>query len=368
MLEPELAASGVEDGESGDHGGEDAREQRRDFQDGAPGEAVLAAQTLGGGPQGERRHGQHARVLEQRVQAQGAGRQQHRRYASQIEQVPLPGDAQRHLVLDRDPIQVAGPGKVLLAEDRRVHDVEEDEQDAVDEHPFPPEPQRPGEGNAAEESEEERRVAHRRQQAAAVRDHEDEEDEDVRLPQADGVGAQQRPDEQHRRARRPDHRGEHGSDGDQHGVEAGSAGERAPDDDPSGDDEERSEQDDEGHVLAGSMRHRRGVESGRPDRHRYAEQGAEDRFVDVGLPELPGRQRENGDAEEHGSEGDDAPERKQVTQQRSVWDRRHESVHWANLRGAFAAVHDPFAERRDRPHPRSWTLGPASQQLQRFSY
>ena len=281
------------------------------------------------------------------MQAQGAGRQQHRRYASQIEQVSLPGDAQGNLVLDCDPIQVAGPGKVLLAEDRRVHDVEEDEQDAVDEHPFPPEPQRPGEGDAAEEAEEERRVAHRRQQAAAVRDHEDEEDEDVRLPQADGVGAQQRPDEQHRRARRPDHRGEHGSDGDQHGVEAWSSGEGAPDDDPSGDDEEGSEQDDEGHVLAGGMHHCRGVERGRPDRHGHAEHGAEDRLVEVGLPELPGRQRQHRDANEHGSERDHAPERKEGPEVRCVGGRCQEAVHGGKPR------------RRFRCSP---------QQLQRFSY
>ena len=98
----------------------------------------------------------------------------------------------------------AGALALLAREDGLVEHVEDHEQQAVHQQPRPPEAQGPLERDALQEAEEERRIAERREQPAAVRDDEDEEHDDVRLAHARLVGAQQRADQQHRRAGRAD--------------------------------------------------------------------------------------------------------------------------------------------------------------------
>ena len=78
---------------------------------------------------------------------------------------------------------------------------------------------RPEEVDALQEAEEQRRVAQRRQRAADVGDQEDEEDDDVHLVPAVVVGAQQRPDQQHRGAGGAHPAGEHGAERQDAGID-----------------------------------------------------------------------------------------------------------------------------------------------------
>ena len=82
------------------------------------------------------------------------------------------------------------------------------QQAAVDEQPRLPQAQRPQERHAQQVAEEQRRVADRQQAAAAVADDEDEEDHRVLDVLALAIGLQQRPDQQHGRARRADEAGQ----------------------------------------------------------------------------------------------------------------------------------------------------------------
>ena len=314
VLQVELAAAGIEDGERGDHGGEDPGEQSGHLDDRRPAEAVLGAQRLGRGQPGEDDHENDAGVLHRVGQRQRPRRQQHGHDSCEKEEVVLSGDADRHLMLDGDPVEVARPGEVLGAEDRRVDDVEEDQQDGVREQPGTPEPQRPGERDAAEEAEEQGRIPHGREQAARVGDDEDEEHEHVRLAPAHRIRAQQRPDEEHRRARGADDGSEDGADAEKHRVQAGSAGEGPADHDAPGDDEQCAEQDDERHVLAGGVHHGGRIERRRPDRHRGTKDEAEERLVVVVLPDPASYERQDGDTDQHDDERRDAPERELVSQ------------------------------------------------------
>ena len=55
----------------------------------------------------------------------------------------------------------------------------------------------PEEIDAAQEADEQRRIAERRQRAADIGDQEDEENDDVDVVRARGIGADQRPDQDH---------------------------------------------------------------------------------------------------------------------------------------------------------------------------
>ena len=107
----------------------------------------------------------------------------------------------------------------------------------------------PEERYAVQEPEEERRVAERREGAADVRHEEGEEDDRVRPMAARAIGAQQRPDDEHRCPRRTDPRREHRPDRDQHAVGRRRPAQRSADVDAATDGEERRDQDDERDVV-----------------------------------------------------------------------------------------------------------------------
>src|SRR5207249_8771501 len=96
--------------------------------------------------------------------------------------------------------------------DLLVPAMEDHEQAAVDQEPLGPEAERPVERQALQEAEEQRRVADRREQAAAVGDNKDEEDDDVGDAFAGLVGAEERPDQQNRRAGGAEQVRQHGAE------------------------------------------------------------------------------------------------------------------------------------------------------------
>ena len=96
--------------------------------------------------------------------------------------------------------QVGGAAALgsLLAHVVVVDESEDDAQDSrVEQEQRPDVLQGPEEGHAAQVAQEQGRIAQGREAAADVGNQEDEEDDDVRLVLAPGVGTQQRADEQH---------------------------------------------------------------------------------------------------------------------------------------------------------------------------
>ena len=78
---------------------------------------------------------------------------------------------------------------------------------------------RPEEIDAAQEADEQRRIAERRQRAADIGDQEDEEDDDMGVERPVVVGADDRPDHDHRGAGRADDRGKQRADQQQPGID-----------------------------------------------------------------------------------------------------------------------------------------------------
>ena len=115
----------------------------------------------------------------------------------------------------------------------------------------------PEEIDAAQEADEQRRIAERRQRAADIGDQEDEEHDDVHVVRAQGVGADQRPHQDHGGAGGADHAGERGAEGEHGGVAPRLAAEIAGDQQPAGDRIEREQQDDEAHIFGEHARGRK---------------------------------------------------------------------------------------------------------------
>ena len=159
-------------------------------------------------------------------------------------------------------------GRVADAVDRVVRQ----EQQHQDEQPLLPQRERPREGHAVQVAEEQRRVAKRSQYAATVRHNEDREQDRVHAVLTFLVCLQERADQQHGRARRPDERGQQAADRQEDRVVTRGRLDVAGQVNAAGDHEQREEQRDELHVL-----HARGDERARarphehPDRRRHAQ-------------------------------------------------------------------------------------------------
>ena len=207
----------------------------------------------------------------------------------------------------------AGPFPFLAVQRCLVPQVEDDEQRRRGGEPLRPQPQRPRERHPVQVSEQQRRVADGSQQPTAVRDEEDEEDHDVRLPPPALVGAQQRPDQQHRGPRRPQEIGEDGAQAEHAGIHERRARERPPDVDAPGDHEQRGDDDDERGVLTEFFAEHR--PAGRAERgaelpeDRERQQPCDDRLVAVGVPPRRCDERRHGDRGEQRHERQGAHER-----------------------------------------------------------
>ena len=205
-----------------------------------------------------------------------------------------------------------GRGRLFLVDDRLVEQVEDDEQDAIHQQPGEPEREGPGEGHALEEAEVERRVAERGEQTSAVGDDEDEEDDDVGARHPLLVGAEERPDEDHRGPGRADHVGEQRTDGEHRGVGERCAGQAASHIDAAAEQVEAQDERDEGEVLHACMHELElpAVTEGldKPNRKGDCDDGHHHPAVAVALPPVGGERRHERDEEEDDSEGDRGPD------------------------------------------------------------
>ena len=159
-------------------------------------------------------------------------------------------------------------------------------------------------------AEEQRRVAERSQYAATVRHNEDREQDRVHAVLTFLVRLQERADQQHGRARRPDERCQQAADRQEDRVVTRGRLDVAGQVNAAGDHEQREEQRDELHVL-----HARGDERARarphehPDRRRHAESERDGELGAFLFPPVRGLRddRQKRDTREHRDEGEQAP-------------------------------------------------------------
>ena len=253
------------------HRQEDADKKRRHLLDRRPGKGVeLESPPPVAEEVGRRRRAQHDDLAprHKRLPARAAvvrrlqinrRHERHRRDdRAKAQQLPLALDAERGRLRAVQRQRRLGLHGVGAPFNRPI----DEEQQPVHEEPRRKERKRPGEGHAAQHPEKERRIAQRREQAAAISHDEDGEDDRVRLDRPLLVGAQNRPDQQHGRARGADQRGEQRATGQKGHVDARFSPEIARDVDAAADDEERQKQRDElnvfdervDHVLGGPQR------------------------------------------------------------------------------------------------------------------
>ncbi len=124
-----------------------------------------------------------------------------------------------------------------------------------------------------------------------------------------GIGAQQGADEQHGRAGGPHPAGKNGAHGQNAGVHAGTAHERARQAHAARHGKEREQQNDEGNVFAqNGMQHFIQGRAEAVDKGAGHEEGQTPEngdFPEMMLPEMRGRQRHDGDGQQHTGKGDD---------------------------------------------------------------
>ena len=142
------------------------------------------------------------------------------------------------------------PAVTFLAVPVAVESVEQREQDDdAEQHLAEQMLGRPEEAHTFQEAQEQRWIAEWRQGTADVRHQKDEEHEDMDLVSPVVVGADDRPDQQHRRAGGTHPAGQHGADREQGRVHRRRTVEVAADMDAARDDEQGSKQHDEGDVV-----------------------------------------------------------------------------------------------------------------------
>ena len=199
-------------------------------------------------------------------------------------------------------------GRVTYAVDRVVGE----EQQPQGEHPLLPQCERPRERNTVQVAEEQRRVTERSQYAATVRDDEDREQDRVHAVLTFLVRLQERADQQHSRAGRPDKRGQQAADRQEDRVIARGRLNVAGQVNAAGDHEQREEQRNELHVL-----HARGNEGAvaglheQPDCRRHAESERDGQLRGFLFPPVRGLRDDGqqGDAGKHRNEGEQTPPR-----------------------------------------------------------
>jgi len=100
-----------------------------------------------------------------------------------------------------------------------------------------------------------------------------------------GVRAQQRADEEHRRAGGADERGDEGTEAQEQRVDAGIGADVPSEMDPPGDDEQREEQDDELRILHERVGDgNRPVEHGDVERDRDSQREREEQLAAIVIP------------------------------------------------------------------------------------
>ena len=211
---------------------------------------------------------------------------------------------------------------------RQGEPVERDEdrqQGSVHNGPGGKELERPPEGDARQISQKQRRIAQRRQQPAAIGDDEDHEDGNVRDLAAMRIGAQQRPDQDHRGAGRADEVGQHGSDRQDSRVDERRPPRRAFDNDAAAHSKQRDQQGHQRDILGDVLQ--QGVEPG-PAEMKGEQggdgkggQGGDLRLVDVFFPPVTGKRGKTGNRGEQSHEREQEKERQPLAQRRL--NRRH---------------------------------------------
>ncbi|SIB02137.1 Uncharacterised protein [Mycobacteroides abscessus subsp. abscessus] len=201
-------------------------------------------------------------------------------------------------------------GGVLRRVAHAVDRVVRQEQQHQDEQPLLPQRERPRERHAVQVAEEQRRVAERSQYAATVRHNEDREQDRVHAVLTFLVRLQERANQQHGRARRPNERGQEAADRQEDRVVTRGRLDVAGQVNAAGDHEQREEQRDELHVLHARGDKRAGARlHEHPDRRRYAEQERDGQLGGFLFPPVRGLRddRQERDACEHRDEGEQAP-------------------------------------------------------------
>ena len=210
--------------------------------------------------------------------------------------------------------QVGGAAALgsLLAHVVVVDESEDDAQDSrVEQEQRPDMLQGPEEGHAAQVAQEQGRIAQGREAAADVGNQEDEEDDDVRLVLAPGVGTQQRTDEQHGRTRGADPAGKQRAHQKQQDVVARGAGDEAFYGNAARDDEQAEKQHDERDIVEHDRLDQlidelvRAMEDGKRDAEEQGPANGDKQLVLL----VPSRnhQRHDGDGKQHARKGYDAP-------------------------------------------------------------
>ena len=203
-------------------------------------------------------------------------------------------------------------GRVLGGVTHAVDRVVREEQQPQSKQPLLPQRERPREGHAVQVAEEQRRVAERSQYATTVRHNEDREENRVHAVLAFLVRLQERANQQHGRARRPDKRGQQAADRQEDRVITRGRLNVAGQVDTAGDHEQREEQRNELHVLHARGDERAGARPHEhPDRRRHAESERDGELGAFLFPPVRGFRddRQERDAREHRDEGEQTPPR-----------------------------------------------------------
>ena len=162
---------------------------------------------------------------------------------------------------------------------------------------------RPEEIDAVEESHEQRRIAERRQCAADIADQKNEKHHDVNIVCPRRIGAQQRPDQDHGRARGADDARDQRAEGKYRGVNKRRAANRAGNQNAAGNHIERKQDGDESQIVGEQRMHQgpdRGVDTtqGR-QRHKRQRGPDEGELAVVMVPEPAKSERTKRDSEQN---------------------------------------------------------------------
>lgn len=221
-------------------------------------------------------------------------------------EVDLAVDAERRGVGRRIEKRVL---RVVRAPVMAVERVENREQrDANEEHRQREMQRRPEEADAVQKAEKERRIAERRERAARVRDEKDKEHDDMHGVLAVVVRAQERPDQQHGRARRAHDARERGAEREQSGIEMRRAVQIAAHANAARHRIERGEQNDERHILFEQRvdQHASGRAGTERERERRKKRDGPCRrdLAEVVVPQLRRDERKHGDGQQNADKGD----------------------------------------------------------------
>ena len=238
-----------------------------------------------------------------------AADQDHTDHAGEQQEVVEPLDTERL----RLPFRVNRRQGLLPAEVMEVHGIEDRQQDqGRRQHMGEQAGRDPEEGYIVQKTKKKGRVPERGEGPPDVGDQKDEETDDVGLLHAVPVGAQDRPDHHHGRARGPDPRGQDRADQQHDGVDRRGSPQGPLQNNAAGNREKPPEQDDEGDVV--DQRDVKDLVEGhapvRVQKREGEEQRPESRHLAEMMVPEPGReQRAQGNGQQDSGKGDDRPDR-----------------------------------------------------------